>query len=334
MTLDELGYDESFAQAFAPYAARGLVPGRVAMPHRGVCWLYIDGGEVEASTAGRLRRDTEWRSALPAAGDWVALTLPIAGGKGRIEAVLPRRTKFSRRVAGKANEQQIVAANVDTVLVVTAPGQDLNLRRVERYLALAWESGAQPVLTVTKTDLDPEAEATEKALREVAPAVPLHCVSGKTGAGVAALYTYLGRGRTMALLGSSGVGKSKLINALLGVERQKVGAVGSSGKGRHTTTERELIPVPSGGLLLDTPGMREIQIWEAAEGIEESFSELETIARGCRFANCRHSGEPDCAVRAAVEAGELSGERQASHRKLGEEQRAQRRSIKTFSKKR
>jgi ribosome biogenesis GTPase len=321
MTLDELGWNDFFAQAFAPHAAKGLLPGRVAIPHRGLCWIYTAAGEVEAATAGRIRRSAAGAGGLPAAGDWVALAPSSGEGRGRIEAVLPRATAFIRKVPGKANEEQVVAANADTVFVVTAAGRDLNLRRLERYLALAWESGAQPAVVVTKCDLDSDPARTDAALAEAAVGVPVHRASGKTREGLEAVRSYLAGGRTVALLGPSGVGKSTLINALLGVDRQKVAAVGAFGKGRHTTTQRELILVPAGGLLLDTPGMREIQIWDAGAGIEETFADVEALAEGCRFGDCGHENEPDCAVRDAVGRGGLAPERLASYRKLSAEQR-------------
>ncbi len=321
MNLHELGWNAFFVEAFAPHAGRGLVPGRVAIPHRGVCWVYTEAGEIEAATSGRLWRSAEGTAALPAAGDWVALLPPSGSGRGRIEVVLPRTTSFRRKLPGKANAEQVVAANADTVLIVTAAGHELNPRRLERYLALAWESGAKPAVVVTKRDLDPAPAETEALLVEIAVGAPVHCVSGKTGEGLQHIRDYLAGGKTVALLGSSGVGKSTLINALLGIERQKVGEVGALDKGRHTTTQRELILVPSGGLLLDTPGLREIQIWDAGSGIEETFADVEEFAVGCRFGDCRHQAEPGCAVRAAVEGGGLTPDRLASFHKLSAEQR-------------
>lgn len=323
MTLEELGFHRALEEAFASYRVAGYLPGRVTIPHRGICWVFTERGEVEATVAGRLRRSGAGLEGLPAAGDWVALTAPSGDGRGRIEAVLPRASRFVRKAPGKGNEAQVVAANVDTAFVVTAVGRDLNLRRLERYLALAWESGAQPVVVVTKADLDEDPAATEEAVRAVALGAPVLLVSGKTGGNLDALRSFLAPGLTVALVGSSGVGKSTLVNALLGSERQKVADVGAWGKGRHTTSQRELIPVPGGGLLVDTPGMRELQIWDAAEGIEETFADVDLLAAGCRFADCRHEREPDCAVLAAVEEGTLDAARLESFRKLRAEQREQ-----------
>lgn len=321
--LEELGWNPVVAEAFAPLAAAGKIPGRVTIPHRGVCWVFVEEGEMEATVAGRIRRAPEGPIALPAAGDWVAMTPPTGSGRARIDAVLPRYSQFVRKAPGRNQGAQVVAANVDTAFVITAVGRDLNLRRLERYLALAWESGAQPVVVVTKADLDETPDATTTAVASAAVGVPIHRVSGKTLDNLEALRPYLGHGHTVAFVGSSGVGKSTLINALLGEERQKVAEVGVWGKGRHTTTQRELIRMPGGGLLLDTPGMRELQIWDAAEGIEETFGDIDALAEGCRFGDCRHDAEPGCAVTAAVQAGVLDAARLDSFRKLSAEQRFQ-----------
>ena len=317
MTLEELGWSPTREEAFAEHAARGRFPARVTVPHRGMCWALCAAGEVEAGVAGKLRR----RGELPAAGDWVAVAPATGAGRALIDAVLPRATRFSRKTPGRARTEQVVAANIDTVFVVTAVRRDLNLRRIERYLALAWESGAVPVVVISKLDVDEHPEQTIAEVAAVAPGVAVLPVSGRTGEGVEALRGYLGPGRTVALVGSSGVGKSTLINALLGERRQRVDEVGAWGKGRHTTSERELIPVPGGGLVLDTPGLREIQLFDAASGIDETFTDLDALAASCRFRDCRHDGEPDCAVREAIGRGEVPQARVDAQNKLLDEQR-------------
>ena len=235
-----------------------------------------------------------------------------------IHAVLPRRTCFSRTGVA-VTEEQILAANVDTVFIVTALGHDLNPRRLERYLATAWESGADPVVVVTKTDLYDDVPARLVELEAVSLGVPLLPISNLTGEGVDGLRGWLTNGRTVALLGSSGVGKSSLANRLLGDERQDVREIREDGRGRHTTTHRELFVVPSGGLLLDTPGMRALELWDAGDGVSGAFADVEEAAARCRFSDCGHETEPGCAVRAALEAGTLDPERVASYDKLQRE---------------
>jgi ribosome biogenesis GTPase len=244
-------------------------------------------------------------------GDWVA----YAGGL--IHGVLPRRTAFVRRAAGNETVEQVLAANIDTVFLVMAFYRDLNPRRLERYLALAWESGADPAIVLTKLDLADDADAAITEIESVALGVPVHPVSAVTGEGLDELEPYLGPGRTVVLLGSSGVGKSTLVNALLGEERQATKEIRAfDGRGRHTTTARELIGLPGGGLVLDTPGMRELQLWEAAEGLIGTFGDIDELALTCRFSDCSHESEPGCAVRDAVDADRLE-----SWRKLGRELR-------------
>jgi ribosome biogenesis GTPase len=310
VTLEALGWSPFFEERFAPYGGRGLVPARVGVQHRGGFGLLTEEGDLDGVPAGTLKE-------LPTVGDWVAAAKVAGEPKAVVEAVLPRRTAFTRSNPW-SSEEEVVAANVDTVFLVTALGRDLNPRRLERYLAAAHESGAEPVVLLNKTDLDPE--GVPAALEEVArvtAGVPAHAISAKTGLGLDALERYLAFGRTVALLGSSGIGKSTLANRLAGEEFLATGAVRGDELGRHTTSRRELVPLPGGGLLLDTPGLRELQLSQA--DLEETFPEIAELASACRFRDCTHTHEPDCAVLAAVEEGRVSRDRYESYLKLRDE---------------
>jgi ribosome biogenesis GTPase len=316
--LASLGWDADFARDFAPHQAQGRVPARVVAEHRGRYVVADDEGERPAALAGRLRHAARGREDLPATGDWVALG---AGddGAAMIHAVLPRRSAFVRKAAGETTEAQVLAANVDVALIATALPADLSERRIERYLALAWESGAVPLVVLTKADLADDADAAVRAVRGVAPGAEVVAVSSVSGAGVDALGRWLRPGRTAVLLGSSGVGKSTLANRLAGGEVLRTGAVRDDGKGRHTTTHRELVRLASGALLIDTPGMRELQLWTADAGLDAAFADVEALATRCRFGDCGHDGEPGCAVRAAADSGALDPERLASWHRLRRE---------------
>jgi ribosome biogenesis GTPase len=267
LNLNDLGWTDSHTTDFHPHAAAGLVPGRVSEQHRGAYVVLAELGELRADLAGRLSHGAA-AGDLPAVGDWVAVAPRPEESAATIQAVLPRRTKFSRKVAWAAAEEQVLAANIDTVFLVSSLNEDFNLRRLERYLTLAWESGAQPVVVLTKTDLCEDVAGRVLAVEAIAFGVPVHAISSITGDGLDLVRSHLAPGRTIALLGSSGVGKSTLVNTLAGEELLAVREVRESdGEGRHTTTHRQLVLLPEGGLVLDTPGMRELQLWESSEGL-------------------------------------------------------------------
>jgi ribosome biogenesis GTPase len=309
--LHRLGWDDGWEAAFAEHRAAGLVPARVAVQHRGAYDLMHEHGEQRASAANRLVRE----EGLPAVGDWVGLD-PTSN---LIEALLPRRTSISRKEVWQATREQILAANVDVAFLVQALPLDFNLRRLERYLAMAWESGAQPVVLLTKTDLVEDVQPYLDELEGVTlGSCPVQAVSAKTGEGIDDLRTWLEPNKTAVLLGSSGVGKSTIVNTLVGEELLPTQEVREDDQmGRHTTTRRELILIPTGGVVLDTPGIRELQLWDA--DLEQTFGDIEEIARRCRFADCNHDREPGCAIREALEDGTLSPERWQSYVKLQRE---------------
>jgi ribosome biogenesis GTPase / thiamine phosphate phosphatase len=321
------GWSGRVAADAADAIEAGRLPGRVLAVDRDAWTLRLPNGEREGRLGGRFRSGVELGSQLPATGDWVLVDRPDVGvGPVRIVDVLPRASAFSRssrdggRQAPTAADEQVVAANVDAVFLVSGLDDDLNPRRLERYLALAWSSGADPVVVLNKSDLAVDLGAAVRTVEKVARGVPVVVVSALELLGLDALGGWLRPGATIALLGSSGVGKSSLANALLGEARQATSAVrAGDSRGRHTTTRRELIRLPGGALLLDTPGMRALELWDDGSGLEAAFDDVAAFASRCRFGDCRHEGEPGCAVLAAVESGQLAPERLASHRKLARE---------------
>jgi ribosome biogenesis GTPase len=316
-TLAELGWTEALACHFEPFASGGLVAARVAVEHRTKYGVYTERGEAEAVLTGRARHEAVARRDRPVVGDWVAMAASPPGGAGAIHAVLPRASAFTRKVAGRAHEEQVVAANIDVAFLVTSLNAELNPRRLERYLTLAWRSGARPVVVLTKADLAEYPAALVREVEAVAVGVSVLLTSAKTGLGIEELRALLADHKTGTVLGSSGVGKSTLMNALVGWERQDTGKIREADdRGRHTTTRRELVRMPGGGLLIDTPGMRELQLSEAGDGLLSAFDDIAELARGCAFRDCGHGPEPDCAVRTAVAAGRLSAERLESFHKL------------------
>jgi ribosome biogenesis GTPase len=321
MDLSLLGYDAFFADAYRPFERAGRSAARVSAEYQHVYRLYTADGEVEARIAGRIRHAATGRQDYPAVGDWVVAE--ERAGRHVIVAVLPRKTKFSRKVAGRTIEEQVLAANVDVAFLMTGLDRDFNPRRIERYLVMVWESGARPVVLLNKSDQCEDVSSKLAEMEQAAPGIPIHAISARSGDGIEALGQYLTPGQTAAVLGASGVGKSTLINYLAGKELQRTGEVREAdSRGRHTTRHRELIVLPQGGLLIDTPGMRELQLWDAGDGLQGAFGDIDTLAAGCYFTNCTHETEPRCAVKQAVEDGLLSPERLASFHKLqGEVQR-------------
>jgi ribosome biogenesis GTPase len=320
--LTTLGWDEGWAEAFAPFAKEGLVPGRVIREHRGRYRVMTEGGEVVGTASGRMRLDALGKSDLPGVGDWVALRPPSSDGRAYVQAVIPRRSAFKRRAAGDENVEQVLASNVDTVFLVSGLDHDFNPRRIERYVVLAWESGARPVVVLNKSDLRADFDECRREIEALAPGVTVLAISTREPESLAVLDPYLRPGRTVGLLGSSGVGKSTLLNRLLGEDVQTTRAVRETDqRGRHTTTSRHLFVLPSGALVIDTPGMRELQLWESDDGLAATFDDVESLAARCRFRDCTHESEPGCAVREATEAGTLPAERLDSFRKLSGELR-------------
>lgn len=313
------GWTKALAEAFVPFAAEGLVPARVVIQHRARFVLMGAEGEFSAETAGRFLHNTS-TTGLPVVGDWVAVAYKSSDSVSTIHAVLPRRSQFVRKAAGVVDKPQVVAANFDVVLLTTGLDTDFNLRRIERYLTAAWGTGAQPVVVLTKADLVENVAEMVAQVEAVALGAPVLAVSAPTGLGLERLRTFLTPGTTAVMLGMSGVGKSTLVNALAGEARQAVGEVrATDGRGRHTTTHRELVLLPGGALLLDTPGMRELGLWDPGEANAQTFEDVEALARECRFRDCSHVAEPGCAVQAALRSGALAPERLESYRKLDRE---------------
>ena len=326
--LLQLGWNGEREDAFGSYRLEGLVPGRVALEHTHIYRVITHTGESLARVSGRLRHRATTRAEFPAVGDWVALEPSDHGGDARIVAVLPRHSRFSRRAAGDPTEEQVVAANIDTVFLVAGLDRDFNPRRIERYLLVATESGAIPVIVLNKSDLAERADAMTDLVRGLAGHTTVHAVSCRMPGSVDVLRQYLGPGQTGALLGSSGVGKSTIVNRLIGHDLLRTRDVRESdSRGRHTSTARQLVVLDGAGVLIDTPGMRELQLWDTGDAISGTFADIEALAVGCRFRDCRHRQAPGCAVRLAADDGDLPAGRLESYHKLQDEQAHQTRQM-------
>lgn len=324
MTIEQYGWNETFINKWnelhQSLENKTFVPGRIVGDFGSKYRVMTETGETWGELAGRLRHTLTDSGDYPAIGDWVSLAMMDGGEHAVIHGVLPRQSVISRKVAGNTNEEQIVASNVDTLFLVSALNDDFNVRRMERYLIMAWNSGANPVILLTKADLCDDAESKIAEMERAAPGVAVYAVSALLGDGRDKLLPYIGSGQTVALTGSSGCGKSTLVNWLSGATLQLTQDVreGDS-RGRHTTTHRELFILPDGGIIVDTPGMRELQLWEDEGGLDLAFGDISSLAADCRFSDCRHEREEGCAVLAAVSTGELEEKRLLNYRKTQKE---------------
>ena len=327
MELKALGWSSFFEKHFAQFRDEKAIPARVFSIGKDICDVFSEHGELHAKIAGKIYYDAASKGDFPAVGDWVVLKHEIGEAYSSILEILPRQSCFSRKVSGSrksksrgVTEEQVIAANIDTVFIVIGLDRDYNLRRIERYLTLVYNSGASPVIVLNKSDLCPEIEGKILEVEAVAFDIPVYALSAEQNIGMDSLHRHLPGGKTVALVGSSGVGKSTIINSLLGEERQKVMPLrGSAGKGRHTTTRRELMFTPTGCMIMDNPGMRELSLWADEEALKEVFKDIEELSRHCRFSDCRHEREPGCAVKKAIDGGMLDPDRYDSYLKLRKE---------------
>ncbi len=322
MNLDALGWNSFFEAYFESYRTDGSVPARVRRVEKQHYYLYAENGEILAELAGKLHHQAKSKADFPVVGDWVVVALRPGEKNGIIQSLLPRKTHFSRKAAGIKSEIQVLVANIDYIFIVAGLDLDFNLQRIERYLALAWDSGAEPIIILNKTDICSDLDEKMTAVESIAFGVPIFAVSALKNEGLDSLKSYSQSGKTITLLGSSGVGKSSIINRLLGTERQLVGEIRENdGRGRHTTSRRELFFLTDGGMIIDNPGLRELQVLTQEDGLQDAFEDIEELAANCRFRNCHHENEPDCAVKAALEEGTLDQRRYQNYLKLQKEQK-------------
>jgi len=324
MSIDllDLGWSDFFDKHFQPYQNRGLIPARIAREHKNLYTVLSTYGELVAAVSGNFRFHASTAADYPSVGDWVIISTRDQNDAAIIHSLLPRRTYISRKVAWTKIEEQILAANIDIAFLISGMDDEFNTHRIERYLTLCYNRDLRPVIVLNKQDLCTDIDDKLRETRSIAFDIPVHAISALTGADIDTLRQYLSTGKTAVCLGSSGVGKSTIINRLLGEERLPVGSTSdSTGKGKHITVQRELIPLPSGGLLIDTPGLREIQLWGDEDNLNDVFHDIEQLSRHCRFRDCQHRKEPGCAVKEAIQNGQLNIERYKNYQKQQRELR-------------
>ncbi|RLD10201.1 MAG: ribosome small subunit-dependent GTPase A [Chlamydiae bacterium] len=319
MDLTTFGWNNFFSANFSEYAKKGFLPARISREHTHIYFLYSESGELTAEVSGRIRHTSDSKCEYPAVGDWVAVNPRPGEELATIHAVLPRSSSFSRKVAGINIQEQVIAANIDLVFIVNGLDSNFNPRRIERYLAHIHDSGAEPVIVLNKTDLCDDVESRISEVKRIAHQTPVIAICALDEKGIQPLKKFVEKGKTIALLGSSGVGKSQIINTLIGWDKQTVCEVRNDSKGRHTTTNRELILLPCGGLVIDTPGIREIQVWCDVDGLNKAFADVVECSAHCRFSDCSHEVEPGCAVQKAIEEGKLDSARVQSYIKMKKE---------------
>ncbi|MFA5880471.1 MAG: ribosome small subunit-dependent GTPase A [Candidatus Margulisiibacteriota bacterium] len=320
MKLENLGWDHFFEKHFAQYQVLGYRPLRIIRENRLKYLAIGDQGEFKCEVTGKFRNKAGGKGNYPAVGDWVAVKMCPNEAKAMIHQVLPKKSAFIRKVAGTITEEQVVASNIDVVFIVCGLDLNYNLRRIERYLALAWESGAQPVVLLNKADICEKLDQYKSEVESIAVGVSIYTISATQNQGLEIINTYVQMGKTAVFLGSSGVGKSTIINSLLAFEQFRINDVSELGsRGRHTTTFRQLVFLPNGGMLIDTPGMREVQVWGEDVGLKQVFDDIEQLATQCKFRDCQHQNEISCAVLKAKEAGTIDQNRYNSYMKLKSE---------------
>ena len=321
MDLKNIGFDVFFQKHLENCSVESFSIGRICAEYKENYKIFSEFGEINAFISGKFRKNCIAREDFPAVGDWVLFDFIKNENKAIIQEILPRKSKFSRKVAGQQTQEQIIASNVDFAFVVCALNYDFNLRRIERYLSLIWQSGSTPVVVLTKTDLASDVQDKILEVENVAFGVDVHAISNISAEGIEILQKYFANNKTVVLLGSSGVGKSSLINNLANEEIMKENVLRNGiDKGRHTTTHKQMLTLPNGGLIIDTPGIRELQLWDADCGISQTFSDIENLAKACKFSNCTHTTEPDCAVIKAINEGLIDRGRLENYIKVQKEQ--------------